>query len=418
MRQAFRVLCSIGGSLALVGCDSHTNAPTAPTTNALHDASHAQGAPGPEYVNTPAGWYHRTCVHGLPAGARVNPRSNLVTRGDGSQYQVAACTHAAFPTFGHTSSELGHATAASQTPTITGWLEYASTTNSSPFHTLNATWKVPAEPVSTYDTTKVLYQFPALEPLNGSSIVQPVMQYGRGADSAGAYWSGAGWYCGPSTCYYGAPIRLTPGDSIYGNVSATACISGECTFVTTIVDVTQDTRSGVGVIDTDDYAWAFGGSLEVYGINSCDDFPVGGTKFTGISVYTAAGQVTPSFSGTFQTSPSPSCAFAVNYGTDTVHTVANPPGFAPTISIDGPTRIQPGATCIWSASVSGGTAPFTYDWHINGTDMGSGDSFESAKPAGMFSPFTVYLDVWDNNGFARSTSISVTETSSAPFCPN
>jgi hypothetical protein len=79
---------------------------------------------------------------------------------------------------------------------------------------------------------------------------------------------------------------------------------------------------------------------------------------------------------------------------------------------------QVGASCKPGAVQSGGTSPFTYDWHIDGIDMGSGDSFESAKPTGLGSPFTVYLDVWDNNGFHRSTSISVTETSRAPICPN
>jgi hypothetical protein len=68
--------------------------------------------------------------------------------------------------------------------------------------------------------------------------------------------------------------------------------------------------------------------------------------------------------------------------------------------------------------VSGGTSPFTYDWHIDGVDMGSDDVLEAAKPVGLGSPFTLYLDVWSGDGKRSSTSISVTESSTAPICPN
>ena len=46
-----------------------------------------------DYVATPAGWYHRSCIHEIPAGARVDRRHGLVTRRDGSTYQLPTCLY-------------------------------------------------------------------------------------------------------------------------------------------------------------------------------------------------------------------------------------------------------------------------------------------------------------------------------------
>lgn len=264
----------------------------------------------------------------------------------------------------------------------------------------------------------MFYQFPGID--NGTFIVQPVIQYGYNSTFGGNHWVGAPWHCDSGAgCLHGDTISVSPNDSIVGTADASACVSSVCSWTTTIVDVTSGGRSSLVVSDTDNYQVGTGGAMETHGsFTSCDDYPAKGTLFTGVAFHTPTGLVTPSWSTIVPSAPSPSCGFNVTTGTDSVHTIVNPPTIPPTISIDGPTRIQPGATCIWSASVSGGLSPYTYDWHMDGVDMGSDATLDAAKPTGLGSPFTVYLDVWGADGGHSSTSINVTESSTAPICPN
>jgi len=45
-----------------------------------------------DYVATPAGWYHRSCVHEIEDGALVG-KDGLVTRRDGAIYQLTRCLY-------------------------------------------------------------------------------------------------------------------------------------------------------------------------------------------------------------------------------------------------------------------------------------------------------------------------------------
>lgn len=61
------------GLLALVAVGSCGREPTAPdqSHNDLLPAAAFQG-PDADYVPTPAGWYHRSCIHPVPQGAHVD----------------------------------------------------------------------------------------------------------------------------------------------------------------------------------------------------------------------------------------------------------------------------------------------------------------------------------------------------------
>ena len=76
---------------------------------------------------------------------------------------------------------------------------------------------------------------------------------------------------------------------------------------------------------------------------------------------------------------------------------ANPPPPPPqelTVSISGPNVVWTGHSASWSAVVSYGTPPYTYQW--SGDYMGS--STQSTFSGNVFYPFTLYLDVWDAVG--------------------
>lgn len=86
------------------------------------------------------------------------------------------------------------------------------------------------------------------------------------------------------------------------------------------------------------------------------------------------------------------------------------------VSIVGPSLVPRWVTCTWSSSVSGGTAPYTYQWSdARGTgnlpDNGTSYSVDMISASDI-----LYLTVTDANGVQQSVSKNVTTSLSAPPC--
>lgn len=299
---------------------------------------------------TPAGWYHKSCVHEIPNGARVSA-SGLVKRRDGTTFQIPACSHPGplnRANFGRSNS--------ATFPTNNGWMEYAyyQLTSGNSFHQLNAGWRVPPAPTGSYGGTDLYYSFPGLE--NGSYIIQPVIQYGYNGDYGGSYWTAASWRCNDgSDCLHGTPILIGAGDSVAGSVTASACASGTCTWTISTIDVTRGTHSDWTVSDGDNYYWATGGAVEVYGLTSCSQYPNNGIFYSGILLHDQSGTLqSPVWASVTPLNPSPSCSFGVSTTTTRVNLYHNPPApLSNTIISDAPT---------YTASPTGGVSPYTYYW--------------------------------------------------------
>ncbi len=94
-----------------------------------------------------------------------------------------------------------------------------------------------------------------------------------------------------------------------------------------------------------------------------------------------------------------------------------PPGPSFPVSVDGPTQIRPGATCTWNAAVSGGTAPYSYNWTNDGMPVGNEYYYTGSKNVGSTgSSFRVRLSVTDATGATGEHEVTVFENSSAPIC--
>lgn len=80
-----------------------------------------------------------------------------------------------------------------------------------------------------------------------------------------------------------------------------------------------------------------------------------------------------------------------------------PPGFS--ASISGTSSIAQGASCNWGVAVTGGAAPYSFEWTVNGNPEGDGS--ESLNYTNNGSAFTIAVTVTDQNGASVPASLYV-----------
>lgn len=229
-----------------------------------------------EYVITPFGYFHPSCVMHLAKGDDVRKDENSIRHADGSYDNIHVC---AFPHFKPGGEKIvGDELVQRQKPTIShAWVEYADAFTSTSYGYLYAYWNVPPAPSANNGQT--VYLFPGLEDYKDIvTIIQPVL--GWNSDYASA-WGIASWNCCKSgTVFEAAPQRVNPGDTILGYMFDT-CASGTLSCPTWDI-VTYDITSGKysELINTSSqgqtFNWAFAGALEVYNIAQCANYPSNG----------------------------------------------------------------------------------------------------------------------------------------------
>jgi hypothetical protein len=120
--------------------------------------------------------------------------------------------------------------------------------------------------------------------------------------------------------------------------------------------------------------------------------------------------VTAAVSSTVTDSSSPVQSVSASAPTITIrsHTVVS----GPTVTINGPTNLSVTActTYTWTASVSGGTSPYTYQWTWAGTAVGTGSSYSRQYCPGIaysYNTYTLGLTVTDSGSRTGSASKNV-----------
>jgi hypothetical protein len=270
---------------------------------------------------TPIGLVDASCVHKVPAGARIDAETGDVSVNDTSVDRIVECG--------------AHRDASPLTcppPPPGGWYEYSQTHSEtisglSQFNNFVTEWGVPQNAGNGLQ-----YYFPALEnQISGGAILQPVLQWASGE------WTIASWAvwgcdsCG-NNCSLGEGVSqvVRPSDLIVGTMTQLASNPDEWqVFVT---DQTIGHGSGLDLSNIPNswpkFSYVQGGVLEAYGI-ACTDLPIndavdfGNTQlFQGGPFWNSANNVTASMSWSLFTNPfghSPNCAWAPSmyYGSNT-----------------------------------------------------------------------------------------------------
>jgi hypothetical protein len=241
-----------------------------------------------DYVITPFGYFHSSCVKQLAKGDSVRREYNAIQHADGSYDDMHVCTYARFDAKGQkVALEAGSV----KEPTIShAWVEYSGVTTSSSYGALVAEWTVP--PAPTANNGQTVYLFPGMEDYNDVvTIIQPVL--GWNSDFASA-WGIASWNCCVTgTVYESSPVRVNAGDTILGEVVDT-CAAGTLSCASWDV-FTEDITLGryTELVNTSSHGqtfnWAFAGALEVYNVSQCADYPPNGSiSFHNLTLYNDA----------------------------------------------------------------------------------------------------------------------------------
>ena len=227
-----------------------------------------------DYVITPFGYFHPSCVNHLAKGDVVRQDESAIEHANGTSDNMQECAFARYTADGEkvTGDE-----PAVQPPTIAHhWIEYAGVTTTSAYKAISAEWNVPKAPSKNDGQT--VYLFNGLEQSSGDkTILQPVLGWNSDYGSA---WGIASWNCcEKGTVYEAPPAPVSPGDLILGYIVATCSGTTTCSSWD-VYTFDQTNGKSSELLKTSNFGqtfnWAFGGVLEVYNIVQCGDYPSGG----------------------------------------------------------------------------------------------------------------------------------------------
>ncbi len=265
-----------------------------------------------DYVTTPAGRVHRSCVHEIPSGASIDDFKTVKHNG-ATIMQAEPCP---FPV---------KAAVQGTAPTINGWIEssnsFVPNINGHDWATeMAGDWTVPVKPAVWGET---IYFFNGLEDRSPSTvIIQPVLQFGQDGVNG---WQLASWYGGSlfgGNYYHSTPIAAHPGDSVQGfSWGLGSCNSaGHCDWEISATNLTTSTNTVEYVNLNVPMRWAFAGVLEAYNVTSCSNLPGGSSgqlTFDDVALYQPSGS---NYNALVQTTFNGDCALTGSpCWTDTVY---------------------------------------------------------------------------------------------------
>jgi hypothetical protein len=245
--------------------------------------------PADEYVTSPVGRFHRSCVHSVPSGAFIDADDNVIVDGHIVDHHEP-CRYRWY----RSGDDGAAATGTPPTPpTIDGWVESARATaftNSWGFNWFNdivGYTIVPRAPRTFASQT--VYFFTSLEPVDRSAVIQPVLGWGPQPGGGGNFWSAAVWYVNTSGALSHSPlVTVSSGDTILGSLQA---VSNSCTTAGVCTWQMAMLRNGtllavLNVATTEIFNTAQKAVLEAHNLTACSQYPnQANVAYTNVHVY-------------------------------------------------------------------------------------------------------------------------------------
>ena len=257
----------------------------------------AGGAPTADYLITPNGYFHKSCVHEVPSGAHADDQDNVTVNGAVTHYPP--CQYTVFsntlqgaqpiPTKNGQPPSIGHA-----------WVESdeQDQNNGIGFNGMYEDIAVPYIPlVDGFVVPQIIYFFPALQPAGQGSfpLMQPVLSFGNNNDYGNGWdWFLAAWWLTSSNnSYYSTPGAVNPNDAIDADMQVVGTYeSGGIDYRTWLIqgwDMTSNFLTYAYFNTSADYQTVSPAVLEVYNVTTCNDYPNQlETHFTDIHLFVPA----------------------------------------------------------------------------------------------------------------------------------
>lgn len=213
----------------LFGCSSRSSSEIAVHPRGsrvtVAEGQHVADLPIPaDYVQTPNGFFHKSCVIQVESDETVIP-GEVIKGPNGAVKAIEPCHYPPMNEHGKVIDPLHHNSAASSDPGVSGWYETAEVDQVT-VSKISANWTVPHVPNITANGQKV-YFFPALEPSDQATLFQPVLGYN--SDDKPNQWSIQSWLCCDTSYnqYKSAGVSVQAvGDAISGYAQGSGCDSG------------------------------------------------------------------------------------------------------------------------------------------------------------------------------------------------
>src|SRR5208283_4643867 len=169
-----------------------------------------------EYVVTPAGWFHPSCVIEVSEDQKIDANENIALRSDGSL--VRALSPCQYPRYDGQGNQFMAGDPSS--PFFGDWVVAGGGLVGQPMSYIAAIWTVPMDPPSI--SSQILYFFPGLTPnVTQAVLLQPVLAWNQ--DGAGWTIASWRWSSNSNNIMHSAFFPVTTGSQISGFVEGTNC---------------------------------------------------------------------------------------------------------------------------------------------------------------------------------------------------
>jgi hypothetical protein len=237
-----------------------------------------------DYLATPGGLTHKSCVHELPDGALIHFEADdsITVKVNGSLVSTyPKCAFRGVPFHSPTKADAGGAG-----PSLAGYVEFSNSPDAPAnggrqwFNKLTGSLTVPALPSQNTTSDPTLYFFDALE--SNTTILQPVLQRGVSPAGGGNHWYMGSWAWHNGSGLHSALFQVAVGDQLDGSIVGNGCnTAGECAWSISFRDVQQNVTKTIayGAAPGDFFFKALPAALEIDSghpnLTDCNELPNG-----------------------------------------------------------------------------------------------------------------------------------------------
>jgi hypothetical protein len=248
-------------------------------------------------VLTPFGERPSECVLQLPSGSTVTPNGKeLLIKIPATETTTEILTSYIAPDIcSEDINEIKQSNILRKPSETNGWLDnvgWYPPTGQNNLQSFNATYTVPQDPVNNHGS-QVLFYFIGMQDNDASAvnIVQPVLTWGNGYKQ----WYVESWACCPANITVSSPplFGLNAGSTLQGSIQRASPSTWKIDSIFNGKHTTLNAQVGDYI-----YNWA-DITLEVYKVNTCQDFARGKMIFSSLDLVDSQGQqLTPQWKPT------------------------------------------------------------------------------------------------------------------------